>query len=54
MITSTASSTLATMSDCAMKWPKPRADVSPMTYSYCSTKLIGTRTHTVFATPPSE
>ncbi len=31
MIASTASNTLATMSAFAMKWPKPRADVSPMT-----------------------
>ena len=53
MIASTASSTFATMSDCAMKWPKPRAEVSPMNYSYCSLKLIGTRTTPSSATPPS-
>src|SRR4029434_90552 len=34
MIISTASNTLATMSAFAMKWPKPRDDASPMTYSY--------------------
>ena len=54
MIASTASSTLATMSACAMKWPKPRDDASPMSLlSYRNTKLIGTRTHTACATPPS-
>ena len=30
MIASTTNSTLATMSDCWRKWPKPRDDASPM------------------------